>query len=114
MDVVKIYNTTITCEGVSVVIVLSLSLRKKGSSVFGDRGQRRSPPVKYLYNVTKLRMCNTHHAVMNGLVLRRLFEGGHYNAQPWDCAAPIRGRLLNGVRRLFEEIRYIYPSREPT
>ena len=55
---VKRYNTTITCEGVSVVIVLSLSLRKKGSSVFGDRGQRRSPPVKYLYNVTKLRMCN--------------------------------------------------------
>ena len=45
---------------------------------------------------------------MNGLVVRRLFEGGHYNAQPWDCAAPIRGRLLNGVRRLFEEIRYIY------
>ena len=38
--------------------------------------------------------------------MRRLFEGGHYNAQPWDCAAPIRGRLLNGVRRLFEEIRY--------
>ena len=36
----------------------------------------------------------------------RLFEGGHYNAQPWDCAAPIRGWLLNGVRRLFEEIRY--------
>ena len=56
----KIYNTTITCEGVSVVVVLSMSPRKKGSSVFVDRGQRRSPPVTFLYNVTKLRMCNKH------------------------------------------------------
>ena len=39
--------------------------------------------------------------------MQRLFEGGHYNAQPWDCVALIRGPLLNGVRRLFEEIRYI-------
>ena len=37
--------------------------------------------------------------------MRRLFEGGHYNAHPWDCVAPIRGRLLNGVWRLFKEIR---------
>ena len=36
-----------------------------------------------------------------GLVVRRLFEGGHYNAQPWDCAAPIRGRLL----KLYNKIR---------
>ena len=42
------------------------------------------------------------------LVMRCLFEGGRYSAQPWDCAAPIRGRLLNGVRHLFDEIRYIY------
>ena len=26
------------------------------------------------------------------LVVRRLFKGGHYNAQPWDCAAPIYSR----------------------
>ena len=39
--------------------------------------------------------------------MRRLFKGGHYSAQLWDCAAPIRGRLLNRVRRLFDEIRYI-------
>ena len=38
--------------------------------------------------------------------MRRLFVGGHYYAQLWDFAAPIRGRPLNGVRRLFDEIRY--------
>ena len=43
---------------------------------------------------------------MNTLSVRRLFEGGHYYAQLWACAAPIRGRLLNGVPRLFDEIRY--------
>ena len=37
------------------------------------------------------------------LVMWRLFEGGHYYAQLWDCAAPIRGRLLNAVRCLFDE-----------
>ena len=40
-------------------------------------------------------------------IVRHLFEGGHYYAQLWGCAAPIRGQLLNGVRRLFDEIRYI-------
>ena len=40
--------------------------------------------------------CDQRHIVNRALVVRRLFEGGHYNAQPWDCAAPIRGRLLNG------------------
>ena len=29
-------------------------------------------------------------------IVRRLFEGGHYYAQFWDCATPIRGRLLIG------------------
>ena len=46
-------------------------------------------------------------------IVRRLFEGGHYYAQLWDCAAPIRGRLLNRVRHLFDEIQYfIFSSRE--
>ena len=44
--------------------------------------------------------------------MQRLFEAGHYYAQPWDCAAPIQGRLLNGVRRLFDEIRYVIYDRE--
>ena len=37
-------------------------------------------------------------------------------AQPWDCAAPIRGQLLvlNGVWRLFEEIRYVHVSNHCT
>ena len=34
------------------------------------------------------------------------FKGGHYYAQPAFLAAPIRGRRLFGVRRLFKEIRY--------
>ena len=37
--------------------------------------------------------------------MRLLFKGGHYYAQPGFFAAPIRGRRLFGVRRLFKEIR---------
>ena len=40
--------------------------------------------------------------------MRLLFKGGHYYAQPAFFAAPIRGRRLFGVRRLFKEIRYMY------
>ena len=54
MDVVEKFNTTVTCEGVSVV-VLSLSLKTKGGSVFGDCGQRLTP---YRYNIGTLLLLN--------------------------------------------------------
>ena len=55
--------------------------------------------------ITKLHMRNKHRAVLNTLVVWRLFEGGRCYAQLRDCVAPIRGWQLNGVWRLFDEIR---------
>ena len=73
MDVVKIYNTTITCEGVSVV-VLSLSLRKKGSSVFGDRGNVSLATRTMLLNCACVINTNAH------VVMNRLKPGSQYDA----------------------------------
>ena len=50
----------------------------------------------------------SHIPIVVHSLSRRLFEGNIYYVGIELAAAYIRGRHLNGGRRLIEEIRYIY------